>query len=186
MNTYSIALFLHIVGALGFFVALGLEWTGLRQIRRATNTEQLREWMRIINTTRRVGGPSMLLILITGFYMTAIARVGAAWISVTLGAIVLLIVVGAALSGPRMAALGKALSNEQGFVSHNLQNLANHPLLWVSMQTRLWIALGIIFLMAVKPDLAGSLLAICIAAVVGLATALPIPRRKQTQTGSAD
>ena len=32
MNAYSIALFLHIVGALGFFVALGLEWTGLWQI----------------------------------------------------------------------------------------------------------------------------------------------------------
>ncbi len=29
MDDYSIALFLHIVGALGFFVALGLEWTGL-------------------------------------------------------------------------------------------------------------------------------------------------------------
>ena len=39
MNDYSIALFLHIVGALGFFVALGLEWTGLRQIRSAMTLE---------------------------------------------------------------------------------------------------------------------------------------------------
>ena len=33
MNYYSIALFLHVVGALGFFVVLGLEWTSLRQLR---------------------------------------------------------------------------------------------------------------------------------------------------------
>src|SRR5574341_234980 len=136
MNTYPIALFLHIVGALGFFVALGLEWSSLRQIRRATNPEQFREWMRMINSTRRVGGPSMLLILITGFYMTVTARIGGPWIIVTLGTIVLLIVVGAALSGPRMVAIGKALANERGSLSHNIQNLANHPLLWISIQTR--------------------------------------------------
>src|SRR5262245_58128370 len=36
MNDYSIALLLHVVGALGFFMALALEWTNLRQLRRAT------------------------------------------------------------------------------------------------------------------------------------------------------
>ena len=34
MDVNSIVLFLHIVGALGIFVALGLEWTGLWQIRK--------------------------------------------------------------------------------------------------------------------------------------------------------
>ena len=29
MDAYSIVLFVHIVGVLGLFVALGLEWTGL-------------------------------------------------------------------------------------------------------------------------------------------------------------
>ena len=32
MYSYSIALFFHIVGALGFFLALGLEWAGLWQL----------------------------------------------------------------------------------------------------------------------------------------------------------
>ena len=45
MNGYSIALFLHIVGALGFFVALGLEWIGLEQIRSAMAPEQVRGWV---------------------------------------------------------------------------------------------------------------------------------------------
>jgi len=43
MNDYSIALFLHVVGALGFFVALGLEWTSLRQIRGAATSGQVRD-----------------------------------------------------------------------------------------------------------------------------------------------
>ena len=42
---YSIALFVHIVGALGFFVALGLEWTGLSQIRyRSMDGHEGRLW----------------------------------------------------------------------------------------------------------------------------------------------
>jgi hypothetical protein len=31
MSAYSTALFLHVVGALGFFLALGLEWMGLHR-----------------------------------------------------------------------------------------------------------------------------------------------------------
>jgi hypothetical protein len=42
MTDYSIALFLHIVGALGLFVALGLEWTNLRYLQQVTTTEQAR------------------------------------------------------------------------------------------------------------------------------------------------
>jgi hypothetical protein len=57
MNDYSITLFLHIVGALGFFVALGLEWTSLRQLRRATTAEHLREWLRVSTPSPRLDHP---------------------------------------------------------------------------------------------------------------------------------
>jgi hypothetical protein len=42
MSNYSIALFLYVVGALGFFVVLGVEWIGLSQIRGATLPEEVR------------------------------------------------------------------------------------------------------------------------------------------------
>jgi hypothetical protein len=42
VSNYSIALFLHIVGALGFFVVQGLEWIGLSQVRRAILPEEVR------------------------------------------------------------------------------------------------------------------------------------------------
>ncbi len=186
MNYYSIALFFHIVGALGFFVALGLEWAGLRQIRNATTTEQVRQGMRISGSTRRLGMASMLTILVFGFYLSAVAWGGAAWIVVTLGVIVVLIAFSAALTGPRMAAIGRALATEKGPVSQNLHALANHPLLWVSIQTRVAIALGIVFLMTVKPGLGGSLLTIGVATLLGLAASLPMPRRERVQEGSTD
>ncbi len=49
-----------------------------------------------------------------------------------------------------------------------------HPYLWVAIKLRVAIALGIIYLMTVKPALLGSLLAIGIASILGLVAALPI------------
>ena len=52
MSVYSIAVFLHIVGALGIFAAIGLDWAGLSNLRRATDTTQVREWMRLLAAPR--------------------------------------------------------------------------------------------------------------------------------------
>lgn len=166
MNDYAIALFLHIVGALGLFVALGLEWTSLLLLRRATTTGQSRERMRIASGVRGVSGAALATLLVSGFYMTATVWGGVAWIAVALGAMVLMAALGAALSGVRMAAIGRAVENGP------LAPVPD-PLLWVSIQIRVAIALGIVFLMTFKPDLTGSLLAIAVAAVLGLVAALP-------------
>lgn len=177
MNDYSIALFLHIVGALGFFAALGLEWTGLWQIRSTIHPDQLRAWMRILNIATKEGFASMLAILISGFYMMATAWGGVPWIIVTLGALVLVIVLAQVFSRPQMAAIGHALASEKGQSLQTIHSLANHPLLWISIQTRVAIALGIVLLKTIKPDLGGSLLIIGVAIILGLASALLMRRR---------
>lgn len=185
MNIYSIALFFHIVGVLGLSVALGLEWTGLRQIRGAILPEQVRSWMTILISTNKVGFLSMLATVITGVYMMRAVWGGVAWIYVTLGSLVLMIVLSVALSKPRMAAIGQALVTEKGSVSQTLYNLVNHPLLWVSIQTRVAILLGIIFLKIAKPNLGGALLTIGVAILFGLASALPMARRLRAQGAPA-
>jgi len=186
MDDNSIALFLHIVGAVGLFVALGLEWTGLRQIRGAMTPEQVRGWMGILKSVRKVGFASMLTAVITGIYMMVTDVGGVAWIYASLGALVLVIVLSLALTGPRMAAVGRALATEKAPLSRNFHSLANNPLLWISIQTRIAIALGIVFLKTAKPDLGGSLLTIGAAIVIGLASALPLPRRERAREGSTD
>jgi cell division protein FtsW (lipid II flippase) len=70
----------------------------------------------------------------------------------------------------------QALATEKGSVSQTFQDLVSHPILWISIQTRAAIILGIIFLKIAKPDLGWSLLTIGVATVLGLASALPVLR----------
>jgi uncharacterized membrane protein len=186
MNNYSIALFLHIVGALGFFVALSLEWTGLSQLRSAKTLEQVRAWMGILKNVRKVGFVSMLTAVITGIYLMVRFWGGEAWLIVTVGSLVLIIALAQAVTAPRMAAIGQALGAEKGSISQNFHNLANNPLLWISIQTRAAIALGIVFLKIAKPDLGGSLLTIGVAILLGVVSARYMPQREPRQAMSTD
>jgi uncharacterized membrane protein len=175
MNYYLIAKFIHILGALGFFIALGLEWMTLWHARQAISTEQARERLHISNGARRLGMPSMLLTLVSGIYMTAAVWGPVPWILVALGALVLLVVLGLALTRPRMMALGQSLMTENGPVSARLHNLLHNSLLWLSLRVRVSIALDLVFLMTVKPNLVGSLLTMGAAIGLGLVLSLPIP-----------
>jgi hypothetical protein len=177
MNYYLIAKLLHILGALGFFMALGVELLSLWQARNATTTVQVRERLQISSSAQRLGPLSMLILLISGFSMMAIARIGSAWLITAFGALVLMVVLGLALTAPRMASIRQALMAENGTVSASLQNLLHNSLLSLSLHMRASIALGIVVLMTVKPDLLGSLITMGLAIILGLASSLPARRR---------
>jgi hypothetical protein len=181
MNYYLIAKFVHILGALGFFVALGLEWTSLRHLRSARTVEQVREWIRVPTELGLVGMVAMVLLLAAGVYMMITVWGGVAWIIVSLGSLVPMFVLGMAVSRRRLAVIEQSVAAGHGTISSALYQLLHDPLLWISIQTRVAIALGIVFLMTVKPDLGGSLLTIGLATVLGLASALPMLHREQMQ-----
>ena len=85
-----------------------------------------------------------------------------------------------------MAAIGQALIAGKGTLPANFHNLASQPLLWISIQTRVALALGIVFLKTAKPDLSGSLLTIGVAIVIGLASTLPVVRPERPREELAD
>lgn len=186
MSTYSIALFFHIAGVLGFVVTMGLEWIGLRQIRYAVLPEEVRAILGMVKGTNLLGFISMPTIILTGIYMMLKEWGFVGWIIVVLAALVLEIVLFVALAAPRMAAIEKALATEKRPVSQTFHNLANHPLLWISIQTRLGIVLGIVFLKIAQPNLERSLLVLGIAIVLGLTSALPALRQERVQERPAD
>ncbi len=186
MNASSIALFLHIVGAFGLFAALGQEWTSLRQVRSATLPEQARAWMGIMKNTSKTAFPSMLALVITGIYMVLTDVGWVPWILVVIGAVVFSMALSMALTARRMPALGRALAAEKAPLSQNFHNLASQPVLWISIQTRIAIGLGIVYLKIVQPDLGGALLTMGVAMVLGAASALPVGRRLRAQTNAAD
>ena len=185
MNYYSMILFVHIAGALGFFVALGVEWISVHQLRGATTAEQVGDWMRVATGVRRLGMASMLALLISGFSMMAIAQLGGAWLIVAFWSLVLLAVLAVTLSFRRMRTITRAMAADAGAASASLRELLRHPLLWIGIQIRVAIALGIVFLMTVKPDLVGSLLTIGVATALGLVLALPIVGRERAQDTAA-
>lgn len=180
MNIYTIVKFLHIAGAMAFFMALGLEWLSLRQLRAAVSANQVREWMRITSSARRLAGASMLAILIAGFYMMAAAKMGAAWVMVGFWSLVLLGLLSAILTGRPLGAIRRAVQEANGPAS-TLSKLTHDARLWLSIRLRVSIALGVVFIMTVKPGLGVSLLSIGIAILLGLASALPLPGRERPQ-----
>jgi hypothetical protein len=173
MSVYSIAVFLHIVGALGIFAAIGLEWAGLSNLRRASDTAQVREWFRLLAAPRTVAGPSALLVLISGIYMSATRWGPQGWTLVALGGMVLIATVGATVGGRRAAAIAQALPAEAGPVPPMLRERLNDPALTLSLRARTALLLGIVFLMTVRPSWGGALAVMGIALLLGIAASRP-------------
>lgn len=181
MTLYSLVLFLYIVGALGLFIALGLEWISLWYLRRATTAEQAGQWLLAFALLRRIYPAVWVALLLPGIYMTTAVWGGVAWLGIALVAMFLLPILGMAISGRRMATIGPAVAAESGLLSPTLQQRLGDSLLWVSIQVRVAIALGIVFLMTIKPGLGGALFTIGLAVVLGLALAWPVWDRTRPQ-----
>ncbi len=186
MDGAAIGLFIHVVGGLGLFSALGLEWTALGQIRNTILPDQVRVWMGIIKNVRRLLFVSMLLVVLTGLYPMVTEFGPEAWIVVSLASFALMIILAMALTGPRLAAIGQAMTAERRPQSQTFHQLASHPALWISIQTRIAIALGVVFLMLTKLEWVGSLLVIGVAILLGLVSTIPVLRRERVQTQSTD
>jgi hypothetical protein len=180
MIFYSIVLFLHIVGALGLFVALALEVISLIYLQRANSIESIREWLKTFRWLDRVGPISMGLLLLSGFHMIATTWGTVAWIGVALAAMVLFVMVGITLTRSRMAAIKRVEATESGALSSTFRQQLHDPFLWTSIKLRVALGLGIVFLMTVKPELEGALLAVGVAIVLGLVATWPIWRRSKT------
>lgn len=184
MTLYSIALFFHVIGALGLFVAMALEWASLQQLQRVTTVEELGKWFKSSSPMRGMGGISMIVILIAGIYMAAVAWGGAQWINVAFIALIIMGAIGGVVNGMRMRAIRKGMVGQSGPISTDLARAIFHPALWMSMLTRVAIGLGIVFLMTVKPALMIALIVMVAAVVLGLAASLLIPGNWRGQTAT--
>ncbi len=169
MTLYSIALFLHVVGALLLFVTLTVEGIALRQLYRAATTEYAQAAATLLRVNRIVGPLSALGVLVPGLYMTATTWGWVAWIVVALVSYVAIAVLGA-VNGIRIQALER---------SHALLTGIRNPIFLISWLTRVGIALGVVFLMTVKPGAAMAVLAVVVTAAAG--AALGVARRPEPE-----
>jgi hypothetical protein len=139
VNPYSIALFAHILGAILVFVLLTIEGLGLRF---GFDYAQL----------NRVLGPvSALLILVPGLYMMAAQWGWAGWIVTGIATYVVIAGVGAYTG----------ISVMRGRMNQRTAVLS-----WL---VRIGMALGVAFVMTVKPSLVLSVTAVLVGVVLGAA-----------------
>ncbi|HEX8036999.1 MAG TPA: hypothetical protein VF510_24290, partial [Ktedonobacterales bacterium] len=111
---YTLALFVHVLGVIGFFITVGLVDVAYVRMRRAVTLEQLREWV----TTAQFAGKSIvftsLVVLIPAVYMVIVAwRFTTPWVAASLITVIALAILGATVSGrtiERIAAMTRTAS----------------------------------------------------------------------------
>lgn len=77
-----------------------------------------------------------------------------------------------------------ALATPEDPIPDSLHRHRTDPVLWATILTLVAVAVGIVFLMTVKPGLVGALAAVGVAVVIGLAGAA-IMRPPRAETGDA-
>lgn len=194
MNLYTLLLFAHILGVVGLFIGMGLQWVSVLRLRRARTTGQAREWVGLARGAGRLGPITGVLVLGAGIAMMVMRwELTTPWIMVSLLAIVLMMVASMGVTARQTKAIGRALAQESGGadgpLAPELNRLTHNPALWVATQLAGGLALGVVFMMTVKPDLVGSLLTLAVTLALGgaagVATANPRRRPDAATTGKS-
>ncbi|TMG57239.1 MAG: hypothetical protein E6H84_01005 [Chloroflexi bacterium] len=166
MTVYAVALFLHIVGALGLFAALALEWTALSGFRRSTTAEQVTDWSTIYGALRRIGPVSIGLLLVFGLYMMATAWGPTPWIGLGILALVVIAALGA-FNGIQITRVLRQNAGRTGPLSSESRNALHRPTFVLSLRLRTALALGVVLIMTVKTDLVTSVAVLVITLALG-------------------
>jgi hypothetical protein len=181
MDLYSVLIFAHVLGAVALFAALGIEVVAFRRLRGARIADQARTWMGPLREAGRLGPVAMVTILIAGMWMMALRWGPEPWILAALVGLVVMAVLGAALTRRAMGRLSSSLAAEPDHLPTNFRALMEGPLR-ISLWLRLSIAVWILGLMTVKPEVLGSVGIIGAAAFLGIAAAIRPSRRRAPVT----
>jgi hypothetical protein len=187
MTLYSIILFLHVAAVLVLFASLSFEFLSLSHLRQASNLGDVRRWIEPVPGIPLIAMTSILVVLVSGIYLTVrMAAFDLAWPKVTIVALLLIAPFGG-LTGKRMRVIRRN-SVEATTMKSELLKLLQDPFLKISLGIRTAVLLGIVLLMAAKPDLGQSIGIVVGSFVLGLLLGLlswrrtgPLPVRGEVQ-----
>jgi hypothetical protein len=169
MTIYSGVLFIHVVSALGLFIALAAEGAIFFRIRTSQSLAEAKFFIRAFQRLRIIAIPSFLGILVAGLYLAPKWGRGTFWIPFALGATLLIMLIGGLVTGMRVARLKKVLSSTENDASiEAIATKTKDNALLISYGLRAGLGLGIVFLMTAKPELLGSLGALAAGCGAGL------------------
>ncbi|MBA3822356.1 MAG: DUF2269 family protein [Ktedonobacterales bacterium] len=172
---YALVLFLHIVGALGFFGSLLLWVAVLTALRRAHRVEEVRPLVALVLRSQVGAMSSIVVLLLAGVVMTLMAwQFTTDWIVVALGTLVLIAPISPLFIEPRLRAIATlAKAAPDGPLTDTLNERIHHPLLITALYLLVPLLLGIVFLMVVKPSLSGAVVVMAGAGILGMLCCFP-------------
>jgi Zn-dependent protease with chaperone function len=178
MNDYSIVKFLHVSGAIGYFVALGTLLFGLAALRRARRVEHVRVLADLVRRLTPLFNISILLLLAAGLYMTfTVWSLQMGWIAVALVSLAVIVPISAVTVQSRMRIIAQlAREAPDGPLPPELLARTHDPVFLTTPQTAMALLLGIVFLMTNKPSLPVALLVMALALILGLASGVLVAR----------
>jgi hypothetical protein len=167
--TYELMHFLHDLGALGLAAAFGIEGLALYGLRQSVSAENVRKWLDMRRWLVPTGTTAMGVLLITGLYEMATQWDWQPWLVMSLIGMVAIVILGGTLTGVTVSRLEREVRNARGPMTPETRGHVLNSVLVISLTTRIALAIGITFLMVVKPALPVSTLTLVLASVMGAA-----------------
>jgi hypothetical protein len=157
------------------FIGYGLEWVASSLLRRSTNAEQVRAWLRIFRPSLPISGFGLLLLILSGVYFASITEsLKEGWMLASLLAIVFAFAIGFMFISPRVRKLRAMLPEANTPLSEAGRAFVQDPVILTLIRVRFLLALGVLYVMIAKPDLATSLIILLSAIVGGLISAATV------------
>lgn len=150
MTLYSFILFVHVVSAIGLFIAFALEGFVSLRVAWARDAGEMRFFLKALGRLKWIAIPSFAGLLLGGGYLAYRYGRSTFWIPAALLATLAILAIGGFMSGrTRMRLAREAANPEADFTA--LRARARARSLAVSYGLRVGLALAIVFLMTNQP-----------------------------------
>jgi hypothetical protein len=174
VTLFGVILFLHITAAIAGFMIAGVLHAALQALARANTVAEVRFWGRLMHRLDPLFPIVALLLLGFGAWLIHLSEGGISWsegwIITSVAALVVIEGLMGAIVAPKSKAGVKAIEEaSDGPVPDDVRRFARNPLLWHLSHVATLAFTGVVFLMAVQPNGAISVIIVVIGAIVGLA-----------------
>lgn len=178
MNGYGIVLFLHLAALLAAIGTAGVAHFAEARLAAADTVGAARPWATLLNRVAPVFPLALLVLLASGAYLVHREwSWSLGWIEAGLVGVTLLLANGAGVVGRRIRALRAVLgAADDGPLSGELAQLTRRHIGGLASWANTGLAVGIVFVMATKPGLAGSVVSLAVAATLGILVAFRLRR----------
>ncbi|MDQ6598437.1 hypothetical protein E2K98_14960 [Bacillus salipaludis] len=185
---YNFVLFLHILGAVIMFAAVGITLTAMIAMLHSTKTDYIRIWSALAVKLDGLLPFSVILILLLGLYLVISTwGWGKPWVDFSLAALIIMTFMGPIINLRRLkAVLSAAITETNEVPSSGLIEKVRDRVLWNSVLIMTMLTLAILFLMAMKIALLGSIITLVVAIILGFIVSKIVLSRASTKIATSN